>query len=76
MLALPVFALNGLGFRGEPPDILWRVLGAACTAAFVYFATALFVRLRGPAGMGWGDASATNLVAFGMSDITPVRPHA
>ena len=49
--------------------------GAACTAAFVYYATALFVRLRGPDGMGWGDASATNLVAFGMSDITPARPH-
>ena len=55
LLALPIFAINGRGIRGEPPHLLWRVAGTASFAVFIQISMTIFERLQGVADLAWAQ---------------------
>ena len=76
ILAMPVFALNGVGLRGQPPRLLYRAVAAVAWIYFLYVSLSLLSRWVGPRGTDWEAARATHLLAFGMADMVPLRAHA
>ena len=52
ILAMPVFALNGVGLRGQPPRLLYRAVAAVAWIYFLYVSLSLL-------GGGWARAAST-----------------
>ena len=71
LLAFPLFALNGVGLRGEVPPQVLRAFGACYFLLFLFSATEVCMRLFGPPGVQW--EGKTHLVAFGLADAERQR---
>ena len=75
VIALPIFGLNSVGWRNEPPSLHYRVAGTTAFAYLAYIVGAVCTRaFLGPPGTDWGEMNSPNLVTFGMADMTALRP--
>ena len=75
LLAIPLFAINTVGYRAERPSRIWRFLAGFATSWLAFVSTSLFVRTFKPAAAaGGGGARPAVLSAVGLNDLTAFRP--
>ena len=72
LLIFPLFALNGVGRRADPPPAALRVLGASSFLFILFCTTELCMRKWRFSKHGGPGKGRYTLIAFGLADLAPM----